>query len=197
MKIIIATHNKGKVKEFETLFESIGLEVQSLIDYPQLPEVEETGKTFEENAKLKAETIANLLGQMVLADDSGLCVHALDNAPGVYSARYAGEPSNAQNNNLKLLEELEGKADRSAHFVCCLAVAKPGRETLVLEGQAQGIILESLTGDQGFGYDPLFYVPAEGATFAQIGKERKNQISHRAEAFNKLIEVLPTWIGGE
>ncbi|HFI0463514.1 TPA: XTP/dITP diphosphatase [Streptococcus suis] len=193
-EIIIASHNPGKVKEFRSLFQDLAIEVKSLADYPELTEVEETGTSFEENASLKAETIAKALNTMVIADDSGLCVHALDNAPGVYSARYAGQPSDARKNNLKLLENMQGVEDRSAHFVCVLAVAHPQKEILLIRGQAEGQILDHLTGDQGFGYDPLFYVESEGATFAQISKQRKNEISHRAQAFNQLMKVLPQWL---
>lgn len=193
-KLIVASHNKGKVREFQSLLAPLNIEVVSLMDYPDLPEVEETGTSFEENALLKAETIANLLGEMVMADDSGLCVTALDGAPGVYSARYAGEPSNSLLNNEKLLEDLKGVSNRHAYFICCLAVARPGQPSLTVQGRIDGKIIEQATGDEGFGYDPLFYVAEEEATFAQMPKERKNQISHRARALQELLVQLPSWI---
>lgn len=193
-EILIASKNKGKLAEFDALFSPLNIKVNSLLDFPEIQDVEETGSTFEENAKLKAETIAQLTKQIVLSDDSGLCVDALNGAPGVYSARYAGEPSDSTKNNLKLLKDLENEENRQAHFVCCLVVAHPKMPSLVVEGKAFGEILHDLTGDEGFGYDPLFYVASEQKTFAQMSKERKNQISHRANALKVLLEKLPKWL---
>lgn len=198
LKVLIASHNKGKVKEFKQMFQALELEVESLLDYPEIEEVEETGSTFEANARLKAETIAQIMNCMVLADDSGLVVPALDGEPGVYSARYSGEPKDDTRNNLKLLERLEEVAteDRSAYFVSCLVMAYPNHESLIVEGRAYGEILPELKGTDGFGYDPLFYVEQEGYTFAEISLERKNQISHRANATKQLLEELPKWLEG-
>ena len=198
MKVLIASHNKGKIKEFEQMFQALELEVESLLDYPELAEVEETGSTFEANARLKAETIAQIMNCMVLSDDSGLVVPALGGEPGIYSARYSVEPKDDTRNNLKLLERLEEVKtdDRSAYFVSCLVMAYPNHDSLVVEGRAHGEILPELKGTDGFGYDPLFYVAEEGHTFAEIPIERKNQISHRSNATKQLLEALPEWLKG-
>lgn len=187
--MIIASHNKGKINEFKAMFAPLKIEVQSLLDFPELSEVEETGVTFEENARLKAEQIAETLNCITLSDDSGLVVNALNGEPGVYSARYSGEPKDDNRNNLKLLARLKEveATDRSAYFVSCIVVAHPKMDSLVVEGRAFGEILPELRGVEGFGYDPLFYVEAEGSTFAEIPLERKNQISHRANATKQLF----------
>ncbi|MBS4455582.1 XTP/dITP diphosphatase [Aerococcaceae bacterium zg-BR33] len=192
-KILIATHNPGKVKEFTTLFSPLGIKVESLLDYPELEEIEETGTTFEENARLKAETIARITNGMVLADDSGLCVDALNGAPGIYSARYAGEPTDNLKNNQKLLAALEGEANRQAHFICCLVLAHPDVDSLVVEGRVDGEIATQMHGEQGFGYDPVFYIPSEQKTFAQM-PEKKSEIGHRAMALKALLEKMPDWL---
>ncbi|MBS4462589.1 XTP/dITP diphosphatase [Aerococcaceae bacterium zg-B36] len=192
-KILIATHNPGKVKEFQTLFTPLGIEVQSLLDFPDLEEIEETGSTFEENARLKAETIAQITKGIVLADDSGLCVDALNGAPGIYSARYAGQPTDNLKNNQKLLAALDGETNRQAHFICCLVLAHPNMESLVVEGRVDGEIATSMQGEKGFGYDPVFYISSEQKTFAQM-PERKSEIGHRALALKALLEKMPNWI---
>ena len=195
-KLLIATHNEGKVKEFRKMFASLGIEVESLNDYPDLPEVEETGMTFEENARLKAETISKLTGRMVLADDSGLKVDALGGLPGVWSARFsAPEPTDAKN-NAKLLHELAmvlEQEDRSAQFHSTLVVASPDKESLVVAADWPGYIAFELKGGDGFGYDPLFLVGETGRTAAQLSPEEKNAISHRGLAMKKLMEEFPTW----
>ncbi len=195
-KLLIATHNEGKVKEFRKMFASLGIEVESLNDYPDLPEVEETDMTFEENARLKAETIAKLTGRMVLADDSGLKVDALGGLPGVWSARFsAPEPTDAKN-NAKLLHELAivlEQEDRSAQFHSTLVVAAPDKESLVVAADWPGYIAFELKGEDGFGYDPLFLVGETGRTAAQLSPEEKNAISHRGLAMKKLMEEFPTW----
>lgn len=192
--IVIATHNVGKAKEFESLFAQFQIKVKTLEDYPELGEVEETGTTFEENAKIKAETIANALGKIVIADDSGLMVDALDGRPGVYSARYAGEEKSDQKNNEKLLQELDGVEDekRTARFYCALAVATPLEETNLVSGTCEGRITYEPAGENGFGYDPIFYVESLGKTMAQLTKEEKNRISHRANAIRNLEEFIKT-----
>ena len=196
MKLVIATQNKGKVAEFERLLGPKGIEVVSLLDYPDLPEVEETGDSFEANARLKAESIAKLLNLPVLADDSGLVVPYLNGAPGIYSARYAGQPKSDQANIDKLLREMsQARGDqRQAYFVTCLVLASPDHDSYVVEGRAYGTIALEPSGDSGFGYDPVFYVEQEGATFAQIPLSRKNQISHRANAIKALLASLPEWL---
>jgi XTP/dITP diphosphohydrolase len=190
--VIIATKNKGKAKEFEKLFLPKGLAVRTLLDYPGLEDVEETGTTFEENAVLKAETIANVLGVRVIADDSGLEVDALEGRPGVYSARYAGSEKNDEANIDKVLEELQNvpENERTARFCCALAMAEPGKETLTVFGTCEGRILRERRGSNGFGYDPIFFVEAEGKAMAELPSEAKNKISHRANAIRKLEVVL-------
>ncbi|MBG9988469.1 XTP/dITP diphosphatase [Aerococcaceae bacterium DSM 111176] len=196
--LIIATHNKGKLHEFELMFKQIelNLPLETMANYPELDEVKETGKTFEENARLKAETIAQLTNQIVLADDSGLVIPGLNGEPGVYSARYSGDDHNDYQNNLKVLEQLAERSpeNREAYFVSCIVVSYLGKESLVVEGRAYGEILDELSGDQGFGYDPLFYVADQDLTFAQMTTEQKNALSHRGAAIKKLRELLPKWL---
>lgn len=194
--ILIATRNEGKTKEFRQMFEKIGLKVENLNDHPDLPEVEETGMTFEENARLKAETIAKLTGKMVLADDSGLKVDALGGLPGVWSARFSGPDATDQSNNAKLLHELAMVFDmdqRSAQFHTTLVVAAPDKESLVVEADWPGYIGMEEKGDNGFGYDPLFLVGETGRTAAQLTDQEKNAQSHRGLAVKKLMEVFPKW----
>lgn len=195
-RLLIATRNEGKTKEFRQIFEQMGFEVENLNDYPDLPEVAETGMTFEENARLKAETISQLTGKMVLADDSGLMVDILGGLPGVWSARFAGVGATDLENNAKLLHELAmvfELKDRSAKFHTTLVVASPGKESLVVEADWPGYINFEPKGENGFGYDPLFLVGETGKTSAQLTLEEKNQQSHRALAVKKLVEVFPAW----
>lgn len=195
---MIASHNKGKIREFNEMFKNSDIEVKSLLDYPEISEVEETGTTFQENARLKAETIANELKVITLADDSGLVVPALNGAPGVYSARYSGEPKDDKRNNQKLLKEMEQFDDekRKAYFQSVLVLAYPENESLVVEGKVDGYILKELSGSDGFGYDPLFYYPEKKQSFAEMTLEEKNRISHRANAMNKLKNKIDKWIKG-
>ena len=190
--VIIATKNKGKAKEFEKLFLPHGLIVKTLLDYPELDDVEETGTTFFENAILKAETIARILKTRVIADDSGLEVDALEGRPGVYSARYAGNGKNDEDNIDKVLEELQDvpESERTARFCCALAMAEPGQETLTVFGTCEGHILRERRGTNGFGYDPVFFVDAEGKAMAELSSEEKNNISHRAMAIKELERSL-------
>lgn len=197
LKLIIASHNQGKLKEFQQSLKEYPFEIISLSEYPFLDEVEETGKTFEENARLKAETIARLTGEYVLADDSGLVVTSLNGAPGVYSARYSGDNATDEENNDKLLMELTDKIDRTAYFVSCLVLAHPQKESLVVEGTVEGTILKERQGDKGFGYDPLFYYDSLSKTFGELTLEEKNKVSHRSQAINKLLNQLPTWLGSD
>ncbi|OHY29875.1 non-canonical purine NTP pyrophosphatase [Streptococcus parauberis] len=194
--ILIATHNQGKTKEFRQLFSKIGYKVEDLSNYPELPEVEETGVTFEENARLKAETIANLTGKMVLADDSGLKVDILGGLPGVWSVRFSGPEATDLSNNAKLLHELAmvfEKKDRSAQFHTTLVVAAPGKDSLVVEADWLGYIATEPKGQEGFGYDPLFIVGESDKHAAELSAEEKNEISHRGQAVKKLMEVFPSW----
>ncbi|MFD2446255.1 XTP/dITP diphosphatase [Bacillus sp. CGMCC 1.16607] len=187
-EIVIATKNKGKAKEFESLFSKKGFTVKTLLDYPEIEEVEETGKTFEENAILKAEAVAGQLNQTVISDDSGLIVDALDGRPGIYSARYAGEAKDDEANIDKVLEELAGLPgeNRTARFYCALAIAIPGKATYTVSGTCEGEILHERRGTNGFGYDPIFFVNEKNHAMAELTSEEKNVISHRAKAIKKL-----------
>lgn len=188
--VIIATQNPGKVKEFEKMFQEDGVEIQSLLDFPDVPDVEETGSTFTENAMLKAETIAKRFHTKVIADDSGLVVDALEGRPGVYSARYAGTEKSDEANINKVLEELDGVPfeKRTARFKCIIAAAQPAQPTEIYEGTCEGCITFERKGSGGFGYDPIFYVPEREKTLAELTKEEKNQISHRARALKQMAE---------
>lgn len=190
-KIVIATKNKGKAKEFKTFFRKYNLKALSLLDLPEdIPDVAETGSTFEENAAIKAETISALLQQTVISDDSGLMVDALDGEPGIYSARYAGEDKNDGNNMKKLLKKLDQKteAPRTARFVCVLAISTPGKPTVFYKGYCEGSIAEKPAGTYGFGYDPIFIPKGYSKTMAELAPDEKNQISHRRHAFDQLEE---------
>jgi XTP/dITP diphosphohydrolase len=192
-EIIIATKNQGKVKEFEALLAPIGFRVQSLLDFPDSIDVEETGKSFEENAILKAEAIAMHYQRMTIADDSGLAIDYLGGKPGIFSARYAGPDKNDQANINKVLEDLSDVRtleDRSARFICALAISIPGEKTKTVVGTCEGYIATEPQGENGFGYDPIFILKNRNQTMANLTKEEKNQISHRAEALKKVIEVI-------
>lgn len=194
-QIIIATKNKGKAKEFRHFFAEHHIEALSLLDLANdIPDVEETGLTFVDNAKLKAETIALLLNKPVLADDSGLIVDKLDGRPGIYSARYAGEGKSDVANMHKVLEELTGTAleERTARFTCALAIATPGKETFTRLGYCEGVIALAEEGTKGFGYDPIFIPKGYSKTMAEISSAEKNNISHRRNAMVQLAE----WIIG-
>ena len=194
--IMIATGNMGKAKEFEKMFAKAGYQIKTMKDFPELPEVQETGQTFEENARLKAETIANILQCPVLADDSGLTVDALGGMPGIYSARFAGEQKSDASNNAKLLHELTDVADenRTAQFHCTLVFAAPQKESLVVEGIWNGHIARIPRGENGFGYDPLFIVDGLEKTSAELTPEEKNAISHRGQAMKKLDGLWQDWL---
>lgn len=194
--IMIATGNMGKAKEFEKMFAKAGYQIKTMKDFAELPEVQETGQTFEENARLKAETIANILQCPVLADDSGLTVDALGGMPGIYSARFAGEQKSDASNNAKLLHELTDVADenRTAQFHCTLVFAAPQKESLVVEGIWNGRIARIPRGENGFGYDPLFIVDGLEKTSAELTPEEKNEISHRGQAMKKLDGLWQAWL---
>ncbi|OJF16352.1 MAG: non-canonical purine NTP pyrophosphatase [Bacillaceae bacterium G1] len=190
--VIIATRNPGKLKEFQAFFGQFGWKVQGLNDFPDVPEIVEDGRTFEENARKKAEALFDWTKRPVLADDSGLEVDALDGRPGVYSARYAGEGATDGQNIAKLLAELQGvpAGRRQARFRCVLVFILDEGRQLVAEGTCEGIILEKPRGDGGFGYDPVFFVPALGKTMAELSAEEKNRISHRGAALRQLAERM-------
>ncbi|NCC52290.1 MAG: XTP/dITP diphosphatase [Spartobacteria bacterium] len=192
MKLVIATRNKHKLEEIRAIFTVPGLEIVSAFDYPDIPEVEEDGDTFEANAIKKALEIARATGCPALADDSGLEVEALDNRPGVYSARYAGEPCDHARNNAKLLEELAGQSDRRARFRCVIALALPDGQTRTVSGSVEGHIAPAPRGAQGFGYDPLFIPEGHTRTFAELGNDIKHTISHRGRALRKAMTAWST-----
>ena len=196
-EIIIATKNRGKANEFSEMLEPYGYRVKTLLDIPNSIDVEETGSTFEENAILKAEAISMQYNIITIADDSGLIVDALDGRPGVYSARYAGEEKNDQANMDKVLTEMENIPDskRTARFYCALAIAIPGSKTITVFGTCEGKILRQPEGTNGFGYDPIFWVPAKGQTLAQLPADEKNEISHRGMALKKLSAIINELFG--
>ena len=189
MKLVIATRNAHKLEEIHAIFDFDGFEVLSAFDFPHVPDVVEDGETLEANAKKKAVEIALATGCWALADDSGLEVDVLGGAPGVFSARYAGEHCSYADNNAKLLGELAGKTLRSARFRTVIALSDPAGKVETVEGACPGTILESLRGTKGFGYDPLFVPDGFSETFAELPSEVKNRISHRAKALQKALEA--------
>ena len=193
MTIVLATRNPGKIEEIREALSGLDIAFRTLSDFPDLPEIREDGTTFRENAEKKALTVARATGLPALADDSGLEVDALGGAPGVRSARFAGEGADDRSNNRKLLDLLRGVPPerRTARFRCVLALAFPDGRVYTVEGTCEGRIVEDPAGEGGFGYDPLFLIPEEGRTFAQMTREEKNRISHRGRALSKLREVLP------
>lgn len=191
-ELVVATRNAGKLREIRHLLAGEGIRVVGLDAFPDLPEVVEDGDTFAANAAKKAETIARLTGRLCLADDSGLAVAALDGAPGVHSARYAGAQGDDAANNDRLLRELSGipSGRRQAAFHCVMALASPGEPTRLFTGEVAGRILEAPRGSGGFGYDPLFLVEGFGQTMAELPLETKNSISHRGQALRLVIAEL-------
>lgn len=189
MKIFLATGNKHKIKEIEKIFKMDNVEILSVNDGIEIPEVVEDGDTFEANSQKKAIEIAKFTNMITIADDSGLCVDALNGAPGVYSARYAGEHGNDLDNNLKVVKELQGIENRTARFVCVISLAKPTGEVYSFRGEVEGEFIDNPVGTEGFGYDPHFFMKEYGKTLAQI-PEIKNKISHRAKALEKLKENI-------
>jgi len=196
MRVLIATSNKGKLRDFAGAAEVQGISVAGLDGFSAIPEAVEDGATFEENARKKAEHYSQYAaGELVLADDSGLSVDALDGAPGVYSARYAAEDDVSGNssdvaNNAKLLHALDrfGDEQRTGRFVCVISAARDGHEVAHFRGEADGVILRQTRGTLGFGYDPLFYFPSLGKSFAELVPEEKALVSHRGTALRKFLE---------
>lgn len=199
MTLLLATHNAHKVEEFRAILASfsVGAEgafrVLSYRDVPNIPDVEETGTTFAENALLKAEAGAKL-GYITVADDSGLAVDALDGAPGIFSARYAGVHGDDAANNRKLLSELDGMDDRGAHYVCAIACVFPDGRHFTVEGTCEGQILSAPRGGGGFGYDPLFLIPETGKTFAEMTPDEKNARSHRTAALKRFVAQIAAYL---
>jgi XTP/dITP diphosphohydrolase len=180
--MVLATNNKNKVVEFESILKEYKIELKCLADFGALPEAVEDGDTFDENAYKKALHYAKILGLPAIADDSGLVVEALNGEPGVFSARYAGENATDEENRNKLLERMAGITNREAAFHCVLSIAVPSGPALTYEAHCQGVITESPKGVGGFGYDPLFFYPEMGKTFAEMTPAEKNSVSHRAKA---------------
>jgi len=186
MVLVLATRNKGKKREFELLFNGLPIEIKDVSEFQKITEFEEKGSTFEEIAINKAQFVSKALDLPAIADDSGLTVEALNGAPGIFSARYAGKSATNNENNRKLLEKMEGKENRNAIFVCSIAIYKPTDQVLTYTGRCSGIILAEPAGTNGFGYDPFFYYSPFGKTFAQLSVEEKNRVSHRGQAMMKL-----------
>jgi XTP/dITP diphosphohydrolase len=196
--IVLATRNQGKIRELAEMFKGFDVRVLGLSDYPAIGEIPETGDTFEENSLIKAKAVAEATGHIAVADDSGLEVDALDGAPGVFSARYAGEDADDAANNAKLLREMVNVSDdkRSARFRCVMTAYAPGGKSILAEGAWEGSITRAPEGENGFGYDPLFFDPEEGCTSASLDKEQKNAKSHRGKALRKLMEQWPEFLEG-
>ena len=191
-KLLIATHNQGKIREYSTLLTALPLTITSLADQGITEDVEETGDTFAENAQLKATTYAKWSGLLTWADDSGLEVDALNGRPGVYSARYAGPNATDEDRYQKLIRELQAMptATRTARFRCVVAIALPNGELFTTEDTVEGVIVDEPRGLHGFGYDPIFFLPERRCTMAELAAEEKNRISHRGKAAVKARALL-------
>lgn len=196
-KLLVATTNLKKLEELRTLLAELPLELLSLSDFENIREVPENGKTFEENAAAKALGYAEQTGLMTLGEDSGLCCDALEGAPGVYSARFAGLDKDDLKNNEKLLRLLKDVPDncRGAHYASAVAIAEPGRVLESFYGEVHGFIAKEPVGNNGFGYDPIFYYPDFKATFGQTPSESKHKVSHRAKALHKMKDFLSEYLG--
>ena len=195
--LVIATRNKGKTLEIKELFKNFPVEIKNLDDFGPIPHLEEDGDSFDENAYKKASFAARILGLPALADDSGLIVEALDGAPGIHSARYAGDNATDEQRYLKLLDDMEGKSNRKAAFECVISIAVPTGPALTYEARCEGLITTEPAGSNGFGYDPVFFYTPLNKTFAQITREEKNRISHRGKALAELkseFDKVLIWI---
>ena len=194
MKLVLATQNPKKLKEMNEILSHLGVEVVSEAELGVRIEVEETGETFTDNARLKATAVMQATGLPAVADDSGLCVDALNGGPGVYSARFGGEGLDDKGRYTLLLQNLRGQTTRAAHFTCAIACAFPNGDTITAEGQAPGTIAFAPMGEGGFGYDPVFFVPDKAKTFAQLTQEEKAEISHRGKALREFTAKLETYL---
>ncbi len=195
--LVIATRNKGKTKEIKDLFKDFPVDIKNIDDFGPIPHLEEDGDTFEENAYKKASFAARILGLPTLADDSGLTVEAMKGAPGVHSARYAGENATDEQRYLKLLSEMERMSNRKAAFECVISIAVPTGPALTYEARCEGLITQVPAGSNGFGYDPVFYYPPYKKTFAELTRQEKNRISHRGKALAELkneFDKVLIWI---
>ena len=191
-RIIFATGNEGKMKEIRMILADLGVPVLSMKEAGVSADIVEDGKTFEENAAIKAETIRDLTGAIVLADDSGLEIDYLGGEPGIYSARYMGEDTSYDIKNQNLLDRLDGVPDekRTARFVCAICAALPDGRKLTTRGTIEGIIGHGISGENGFGYDPIFWLPEYGCSTAELSPEKKNELSHRGKALRAIKEQL-------
>lgn len=196
MKMVLASKNPHKLRELSIILSQLGVEVVLESDVGVDVDVEETGTTFEENSLLKAKAVMEATGLPAIADDSGLCVDALSGAPGVYSARYGGEGLDSADRNRLLLENLRGQLSRTAKFVSVVTCCFPNGDTLVARGECHGTIAYAPAGDDGFGYNPIFFVPEKKKTFAQMTLDERTAISHRGKALRKFKEELETYLNG-
>ncbi len=197
ISLVIATRNQGKTAEIKDLLSGFPIKILNLDDFGPIPEVEEDGDTFDDNAYKKASFTARVLGYPALADDSGLVVDALEGRPGVHSARYGGEGLSDARRTEKLLEEMKGKSDRAAAFHCVLSLSVPTGQALTYEGRCEGSITEAPRGTGGFGYDPVFLSPEFGKTFAELSMAEKSGISHRGRALSEMkaeFDKVLTWL---
>ena len=188
MTLVIATSNRGKTAEIRDLLTGFPINIKNLDAFGPIPPVVEDGDTFDENAYKKASFVSKVLGLPALADDSGLVVDALDGAPGIYSARYAGENATDQQRYTKLLKEMKGKNNRKAAFECVISIAVPSGPALTYEARCEGLIAERPVGKSGFGYDPIFYYPPLKKTFGELTRKEKSRISHRGKALHEIRE---------
>ena len=195
--MVIATRNSGKTAEIHDLLQGFPIRIRNLNDFGPIPEVEEDGKTFEENAYKKASITARILGLPALADDSGLVVAALGGAPGIHSARYGGEAATDADRCTRLLAEMKGQSDRRAAFECVISISVPTGPALTYEARCDGLLAEKPVGSNGFGYDPIFYFPPLNKTFAELTRDEKSRVSHRGKALSELrleMEKVLIWI---
>jgi XTP/dITP diphosphohydrolase len=196
LEVIVATRNKGKIREIREALKGLGLRVYALSDFPDVPEIEEDGKSFTENALKKARFYSKVFGKLTLADDSGLEVDSLRGMPGIYSARYSGERASSRENNQKLLKEMEGipLSKRGAQFKCMMAMVSPSGKETMTEGVCKGRIGMREKGRRGFGYDPLFILSRYGKTMAELSLKEKNRISHRGKALRKIKKMIKAFM---
>lgn len=195
--LVIATRNKGKTAEIRDLLKGFPVNIKNLDDFGPVPHLEEDGDSFDENAYKKSSFTARILGMPALADDSGLLVEVLDGAPGLHSARYAGQRATDEQRCIKLLQEMEGKFNRRAAFECIISIAVPAGPALTYEARCEGLIAEQPAGSNGFGYDPIFFYPPYKKTFAEMTRKEKSLVSHRGKAFAELkseFESVMIWI---
>lgn len=195
--LVIATHNQGKIAEIKRVLKDFPVKIKYLDDFGPIPHIREDGETFDDNAYIKAHFTARVLGLPALADDSGLMIDALDGAPGVYSARYAGEDATDSDRCKKILDQMRDQTDRKAAFQCVISIAIPTGPALTYEGRCEGLITELPIGHNGFGYDPIFFYPPLNKTFAELSSEEKNRVSHRGKALEELcseFDKVLIWI---